>query len=525
MGENVCRGWSGLISRLDISITRRPFLASLLGLSCVLSSPPFFFFPALFTFPLVWRFAIEDESLGRGVKKLFWFLFGYFLSIFHWFLAPLMWELQYWPLIPFAGFCSPAILASVATAFQAPFLILARRYKRQELDYLLLSVGWSCFEFFKSHYFLWGLPLQSISMVIGGSLYAIQIAGVLSQSQLDTVISFIAFTPYFWISGNRRWKIYAALATLLVAGSIVYGRNRVKAFIELEESRDYPHHVSNIIGIQGNVSQKLIISGSDSLSDRIKILQTYYNFSLQHTTKNPGSKGIIVWPEGAVLFYDSEKDEPFLKELSGLIPQKGIMMFPSIVATRRGRNDRKKFYNATTAIQADGETIGVYSKRHLVPFGEYIPFRSLIPSFIQKIAGIKNLGDLSFAEKKIDFVWSDNIAIMPTICYDSFFDDIYMDEKGNRPDIIINMTNTGWVGNSVGFWQHFTATRFRAVRNKIPVLNIANNRGSVFINEIGMFVTHLPNKKMDAIRICVFADKERFFYDRSGGKLFKFREC
>jgi apolipoprotein N-acyltransferase len=416
----------------------------------------------------------------------------------------------------------PLPICALVAICSFPFLAIARKTKSVTIRYIMLSSAWSFFEFVKSKYLVGGLPLANIGLIITKWESMIQIGAILTQSQIDTLVTFLAFLPYFYIAGHKNWKIPILIGLLLVSCNIFYGHQRLKEADRIN-ARDMSHFSNmkyRMTGVQGNISNKLISSSSSNTMDRARIFQIYYNFTKKSIF--PSQNSILIWPEAAVTYYNAQDDDGLLSDLSRLIPHQGIMLFPSILGSRSPTQKKMLFFNTTTTINNTGELLGRFNKRHLVPFGEYIPLRWLIPSFIQTIASI---GDLDHQPEKISFVWLERLAIMPTICYDSFFDDVYVDVHGNKPDIIINMTNTGWIGSSIGFYQHFFASRMRAVRNKTPFLNIANSDGTVFIDEYGRFIKHLPNKEMSAIDLCVFTSNMAFYNDRSKDKLFKFREC
>ena len=145
----------------------------------------------------------------------------------------------------------------------------------------------------------------------------------------------------------------------------------------------------------------------------------------------------------------------------------------------------------------------IYDKIHLVPFGEYMPFKNILSRipFFKIVTG--NIG----------FDKGDNIRAIKTpiglvrtvICYEVIFPE-EINPNNNDIDAIINLTNDAWFGNSSGPYQHLNSTRFRAIEQGVPVLRAANTGISAVIdpygrvirkinlNKSGYIVSSLPNK-------------------------------
>ena len=123
----------------------------------------------------------------------------------------------------------------------------------------------------------------------------------------------------------------------------------------------------------------------------------------------------------------------------------------------------------------------IYSKNILVPFGEFVPFRKVLPRF-------------DFFENKIDFSSSyqiNPIAInkyykfVPLICYEIIFSDLIFKSLDKETSVIINITNDAWFGNTIGPIQHFQYAKIRAVEFGIPVIRVANTGYSGLISPYG----------------------------------------
>ena len=149
-----------------------------------------------------------------------------------------------------------------------------------------------------------------------------------------------------------------------------------------------------------------------------------------------------------------------------------------------------RVWNAIVAVNDTGAVVGAYDKHHLVPFGEYLPFRDFIPAWL-------NLDKLT--PGSIDFTAGPGPAtlhlpglppISPLICYEIIFPSAVTGD-GDPPQLLVNVTNDAWFGVSTGPYQHFVSARFRAVEEGIPVARAANTGISGVIDSYGRVVISL----------------------------------
>lgn len=204
--------------------------------------------------------------------------------------------------------------------------------------------------------------------------------------------------------------------------------------------------------------------------------QTYVDLSKEPSPLPPD---LIVWGETASPFRLDE-DEDHRKKVAAILPENSLLLTGMI-----SYQYNKGFYvphNSIIIMNKKGEIEWYYHKTHLVPFGEYIPFRQYLPDFIRPIAnaiGQFGQGDGAKVFKKAEYP-----SLGGVICYEIIFPHEIIDEN-NRPDVIVNVTNDGWYGKSAGPYQHWVAAKFRAVEEGIPVVRVANNGISGMISAYG----------------------------------------
>ena len=143
------------------------------------------------------------------------------------------------------------------------------------------------------------------------------------------------------------------------------------------------------------------------------------------------------------------------------------------------RIDKNKFYNSFLFLEKDN--VQIFDKQILVPFGEFLPFRSYI-KFLENISG--NV-DFTPGNKERIIKSSDQINILPVICYEIIFNNVLRKINENKIDILINITNDSWFGNTLGPYQHFYHARMRALISNKYFLRVSNNGISAIIDNNG----------------------------------------
>jgi apolipoprotein N-acyltransferase len=184
----------------------------------------------------------------------------------------------------------------------------------------------------------------------------------------------------------------------------------------------------------------------------------------------------VLWPETATLF--ALAGEPaFRRELAQLVPAGGYLITGS---PRIEREPALVAWNSLHALDAAGEIRATFDKFHLVPFGEYVPLRGILP--VDKIAP----GPIDFsAGPGLRTIRLPGLPpFSPLICYEVIFPGAAVD-RADRPDWILNVTNDGWFGRSAGPHQHFAAARFRAIEEGLPLVRVANGGISAIVDAHG----------------------------------------
>lgn len=174
----------------------------------------------------------------------------------------------------------------------------------------------------------------------------------------------------------------------------------------------------------------------------------------------PGA--LLIWPESAAWPYSYSRDERLRRDLGRLAAEGCAILVNTSMEGDGG------IYNSVLLVDEDG-MFDRYDKRHLVPYGEYVPMASWLP-FLQKLA--RNAGAFLAGGKSELLEW-DGQRLAPAICFEITFPAEVAGQVRRGGTILVTVTNDAWYGDSWAPWQHFRAARFRAAENRRYLLRAA----------------------------------------------------
>jgi len=262
--------------------------------------------------------------------------------------------------------------------------------------------------------------------------------------------------------------IAAALLLLLAMG---YGLLRLPLVsAAMQQSPTLP-----VALVQGNIPQ----DQKWAPAYQEATVREYVALSEEALGRQPRS--LVVWPETALPFYPLE-NSLFLR-LTDLTRPRGAALLTG--APHREPDPTAggelRYYNSSFLIGPDGRVAGQYHKQHLVPFGEYIPLRTLLPFFAPIV---ETLGDFSPGDSRAP------LALGPArlgvlICFESIFPELARQSSASGANLLVNLTNDAWFGRSTAPWQHLSMAVLRAVENRRSLARAANTGISAVIMPTG----------------------------------------
>jgi len=208
---------------------------------------------------------------------------------------------------------------------------------------------------------------------------------------------------------------------------------------------------------------------------------------------------LVAWPEAPAPFI--EADPQFQKSLTALARSVEAPVVVGGIGTDYSEEDQSwRDYNSAMILAPDGALVGRYDKIHLVPFGEYVPFSRLI-FFAHKLTG--RVGSFSRGtERKVFRLSTQNGQAHRYgvfICYEAVFADEIREFPEMGAEVLVNISDDGWYGDTSAPWQHLNMARMRAIENRRWILRDTNTGITAVIDPYGRVRQSIPRHAVDAL--------------------------
>lgn len=423
------------------------------GILSALTQPPTFYIFGLIGFSGLFYLIYSASNLRDALSRNFLFSLGYYGYGFYWsVIAISVYMEDFWWAIPIAFFGLPLIFI----CFTSLITILAWKYRFHNYYVMIYTILWTFIEWLTSFIFT-GLPWMLVGHVAGFSDIVSQFASIASIYGLSFVMLNLAGTFYYIFGPKKSLQksdiIYVIIIIAIIFG---YGSWRLAKYpMTFTETR--------IRIVQPSIKQGEKWSES-SFWDHMK---KHKFMSRAITHKKPD---IILWSEAAVMApYQMRQVRNFLNIVA---KENKAILLTGIVSLREG-----EIYSSMVGISPVSKLLFEYNKNHLVPFGEYIPFRNYLP--IKKLT--HGFQDYSFGTGPEIFEVA-GYKIRPLICYESIFP---QEVKTDKADLFVNITNSSWYGDSSAPHHLFYVNKFRAIENSTPVVISANSGISGAFDSLG----------------------------------------
>jgi apolipoprotein N-acyltransferase len=234
---------------------------------------------------------------------------------------------------------------------------------------------------------------------------------------------------------------------------------------------------------------------------------------LAPASPNGSRPDLIVWPESPAPFYTS--DPLFRNALSNLARQGNAWVLAGGIGINNATQNPAqptKIYNSAQLVSPAGEWLSRYDKVHLVPFGEYVPFKNIF-AFAGGLT--KEVGDFTAGSSRAPLeAGGSRLGVF--ICYESIFPDEVRQSAARGAQVFVNISNDGWYGDSGAYAQHLRQARMRAVENARWLLRDTNTGVTAFIDPFGRIVVTARRKTRTVLVAPYALSNETTFYTRHG---------
>ncbi len=472
-----------------------------LGIISSFSLPPYsFFFINFITFPLFLAFLISNYKKGKWISfTIGWmFGFGYFISNLYWITNSLTFEDNFKTLIPFALILIPLFLGifyGLVTLISS-FFSLNKKFS----SILIFSIIFSSIEYVRS-FILGGFPWNLIVFTWTDYLPFLQILSLIGTYTLNLLSITIFLIPLIILFNykNLTKLLLLSFALLLIIINFIYGS------LTLKDNQNVnildPNFLIKIISPKINISRYFANESPENIISEL----------IELSNPKDLEKTIFIFPEGIF-------SNIYLEDLSnyGYIFSKNYSENHKIIIGINSRQESKVF-NSLVLLDQNLNILSKYNKNKLVPFGEFLPFENFFKKFgLRKITRGYN----SFSkDDKRNIINIDNINFLPLICYEIIYSG-KINKTGNDFDILLNISEDGWFGNSIGPHQHFSHSIFRSIEEGQNLIRSSNNGISAFINSKGQIINEIKSTERGVIEVKSFEHSKKTLFSTLGNKIF-----
>ena len=467
-----------------------PFI---IGILTVFSYQPFnLSILNFFVLPLFFYFIVYIKKKSRAKyrikpykKNLFIFGtafgFGYYFSGLYWITNSLTFDETFKILIPFGLILIPLFLSIF---FSISILIIGPYLKYNFTSIFLFSGTLALADFVRAK-ILTGFPWNIWSYSFSWSTEIIQIVNKIGFFAFNLIIITIFTLPvvvFFKLSLGKKFLSFFFLICILFSFYIFgnHSINKNKSSLNEVNEKFYVKVVSPnfdlLYGLDDNQIKKR------------------FNKLIKYSSPKSDKKTLFIWPEGVFSGY-SFSEIQFLKEsFYNNFSEKHFIIFGVNIYDRKNNG----YFNSLIVVNNNLEIIQEYKKQKLVPFGEFLPFEKKLRKLgLKKIT--EGYGSFLKGSKQNNLI-VENMNILPLICYEIIFTKLSQ-QSNKKTNLIVNISEDGWFGKTIGPYQHFAKSIFRAIEQNTYLVRSANKGISAIINNKGEIVKKLNSNEAGNIEL------------------------
>ena len=465
----------------NLSLKEILFLFALGSISSLSLSPYNFFIINFFTFSLFFSFLFKklNERIDKKVYFFYGWIFGfaYFLTNLYWITISLTFEDQFSFLIPFALILVPFFLAIFYGLVTLAFVLL--KPKNIISSFFLFSLLFGLMEFIRGNVFT-GFPWNLIVYSFSEKINFLSVLSLIGTYSLNLIaLSFFTVPALYVLRKSKKEIAICIFFLILPIFFLIFGNHKNQTFLK-KDLIQLPHSI-RIIGSNINLDRFYDDQAQQNIIEEL----------IKVSSPDLRKKTFFLWPEAIIPN----------TYISGLSLYKNIFaknfndnhLIALGITNMEVINNEHKYYNSFSVFDHNLNLLNNYNKINLVPFGEFLPFENILNQLGLKTI-TNNFGSFSKGKKRKIINLKDmlniDLSFLPLICYEIIYSGNITDK--NNFDFIINISEDGWFGKSIGPKQHFDHSIFRAIETGKYVIRSSNNGMAAIINPMGQV-----EKKLD----------------------------
>jgi apolipoprotein N-acyltransferase len=472
--------------RISPNTSTRAALVIASGLALALAFPKFDVSLLAWVAFVPFFYAVEGEPLKRLFGWAYLQGLACYIGSFYWVEI----TLNEFAHVHFILALLPMLLLAAVVAIDTAVALWAGEFTSRRLRLpivITMPIAWAAVELLRT-YFPIGFPWNLLGETQYHNLELIQFAeftGTYGISALIVLFNAVIFTVLLRRGTPRlqTWSLSTLTAIMIVA--LIFGNWRIHELGTVK-----PQGSFRVAMVQGNIPQ--------SLKWDPNFLATSFGIYRDQTQNAASQKvDLAIWPEAAATFFFQPEDKypaafaddaSYRQRLLNLARTSGESILFGAPALGVEDN-RVGFYNRAYLVSGKGDVIAWYDKIQLVPFGEYVPARSILGYFVNRV--VPGMGDM-FPGKQQTLFDVNGAKLSVLICYESIFPDLARRSVKAGANVMVNITNDAWYGTSSAPYQLLAMAVMRSIETKVPMIRVANTGISAIIMDDGRITANTP---------------------------------
>ena len=474
-----------------------------------LSLPPYnYLIINFFTFSAFFIFLFKKSRIFQNKKVFFlygWsFGFGYFLSSLYWISISLTFDQDFKFLVPITVILIPSFLGIFYGLITLCFIIL--KPKKVLSSFFSFSLIFGILEFIRGS-ILTGFPWNLIAYSFSNHLEILSITSLIGTYGFNLFCISLFVCPAVFILRDTKKDIVICIIFLTMPLLFyMYGLSYKQTF----DSSDKKTYHYKLRVLSTNISLDRFYLNIDPVS--------VINDLIEISEPDKNEKTIFVWPEG-ILPSISQKELVDYKWLF----EKSFSdnhLFAIGINSQTSENGIINYFNSLSIYDHNLSLLHSYKKVNLVPFGEFLPFENVLRTIGLRTVTNNYQSFSSGKKRNIIKINKENFSlkILPLICYEIIYSGKI--SKNSNFDLIINISEDGWFGESIGPKQHFIHSIFRAVESGKYILRSANNGIAAIINPLGIVEQRVEFGQSGYVDFNENKDIKPTIFSQYGNKIF-----
>ena len=451
----------------------------------------FFIIPALF---LVTTY-VKKKSKSTYRKKPYLlnlfligylFGFGFFLTGTSWISHSLTFDENFKFLVPISIIGLPLFLGIF---FGLGNLIVGSLLKNNFISILLFSSSFAIMDFLRAKLFT-GFPWNLWSYTWSWIPEALQLLPILGFFSFNLICIIFYCAPLLLIFQKKFYVTTFFVISVIFSSNLIYGASIIKKnnnFLN-EKELDSQNSIFTKI-VAPNFDLKYDLSNEDIIKNISKLIK--------YSAPKENIRTLFVWPEGVFTGYNFEEIKQYKSLIEEAFSSNHLILFG--VNTVVENQDNNKVFNSLVIIDNKFEIQFKYDKIKLVPFGEFLPFENILGKL-----GLKKITDgyEAFSNGREAKIFTlDKLKLLPLICYEVIFPNLSQNQ--DQKNLIVNISEDAWFGETIGPNQHLAKAIFRAIENNVFLIRSANKGYSAFIDNKGIIKKALKPEETGVIELNV----------------------